>query len=60
MSRAKLLCVLALAAAAASAASVHDAGAEAEAEMEALETVIMNIGAGERVKRSDRGVTGVQ
>ena len=57
MSRAKLLCVLALAAAAASAASVHDAGAEAEAEMEALETVIMNIGAGERVKRSDRGVT---
>lgn len=57
MSRAKLLCVLALAAAAASAASVHDAGAEAEAEMEALESVIMNIGAGERVKRSDRGVT---
>ena len=55
MSRAKLLCVLALAAAAASAASVHDAGAEAE--MEALESVIMNIGAGERVKRSDRGVT---
>ena len=57
MSRAALLCVLALAAAAASAASVHDAGAEAEAEMEALESVIMNIGAGERVKRSDRGVT---
>ena len=57
MFRAKLLCVLALAAAAASAASVHDAGAEAEAEMEALESVIMNIGAGERVKRSDRGVT---
>ena len=57
MSRAKLLCVLALAAAAASAASVHDAGAGAEAEMEALESVIMNIGAGERVKRSDRGVT---
>ena len=58
MSRAALLCVLALAAAAA-AASVHDAGAgaEAEAEMEALESVIMNIGAGERVKRSDRGVT---
>ena len=55
MFRAKLLCVLALAAAAASAASVHDAGAEAE--MEALESVIMNIGAGERVKRSDRGVT---
>ena len=55
MSRAALLCVLALAAAAASAASVHDAGAEAE--MEALESVIMNIGAGERVKRSDRGVT---
>ena len=54
MSRAALLCVLALAAAAA-AASVHDAGAEAE--MEALESVIMNIGAGERVKRSDRGVT---
>ena len=57
MSRAALLCVLALAAAAAAAASVHDAGAEAEAEMEALESVIMNIGAGERVKRSDRGVT---
>ena len=58
MSRAALLCVLALAAAAA-AASVHDARAEAEAEaeMEALESVIMNIGAGERVKRSDRGVT---
>ena len=56
MSRAALLCVLALAAAAA-AASVHDAGADAEAEMEALESVIMNIGAGERVKRSDRGVT---
>lgn len=56
MSRAALLCVLALALAAA-AASVHDAGAEAEAEMEALESVIMNIGAGERVKRSDRGVT---
>ena len=60
MSRAALLCVLALAlAAAAAAASVHGAGAEAEAEaeMEALESVIMNIGAGERVKRSDRGVT---
>ena len=58
MSRAALLCVLALAlAAAAAAASVHDARAEAEAEMEALESVIMNIGAGERVKRSDRGVT---
>ena len=60
MSRVALLCVLALAlAAAAAAASVHDAGAgaEAEAEMEALESVIMNIGAGERVKRSDRGVT---
>ena len=60
MSRAALLCVLALTlAAAAAAASVHDAGAEAEAEaeMEALESVIMNIGAGERVKRSDRGVT---
>ena len=60
MSRAALLCVLALAAAA-TAASVHDARAgaeaEAEAEMEALESVIMNIGAGERVKRSDRGVT---
>ena len=58
MSRAALLCVLALALAAA-AASVHDARAEAEAEaeMEALESVIMNIGAGERVKRSDRGVT---
>ena len=40
-----------------STASVHD-GAE-DHEMEALESLIMNIGAGERVKRDsgDKGVT---
>ena len=39
-----------------SCASVHDA--VEDDEMEALESLIMNIGAGERVKRSsDKGVT---